>query len=34
VREKWWHGRGCGQWLELSRDTVTHDILDAPQATK
>ena len=28
VREKWWHVRGCGQWLVISRDTLTHDITD------
>ena len=28
VRELWWHVRGCGRWITLSRDTVTHDILD------
>jgi len=27
LRERWWHARGCGQWFELSRDTVTHAIL-------
>ena len=27
VDEKWWHVRGCGAWLTLSRDTVTHLIL-------
>lgn len=34
VREKWWHGRGCGQWMVLSRDTVTHEIIAAPEFTK
>lgn len=29
VREKWWHVRGCGAWLTLRRDTLTHAILDA-----
>ena len=28
VDEKWWHVRGCGAWLTLRRDTVTHQILD------
>ncbi len=27
VDEKWWHVRGCGAWLILTRDTVTHQIL-------
>lgn len=30
VEEKWWHARGCGQWLTLWRDTRTHDIVEAP----
>ena len=28
VDEKWWHVRGCGAWLTLSRDTVTHLIAE------
>ena len=28
VREKWWHERGCGQWVTIVRDTTTHDIID------
>jgi heterotetrameric sarcosine oxidase delta subunit len=24
--ERWWHVRGCGSWLTLRRDTVTHRI--------
>lgn len=27
VNEKWWHVRGCGAWLTLTRDTITHRIL-------
>ena len=27
VEEKWWHVRGCGQWLNLTRHTVTHEII-------
>lgn len=27
VDEKWWHVRGCGAWLTLKRDTLTHEIL-------
>lgn len=27
VREHWWHSRGCGQWVTILRDTVTHEIL-------
>ena len=28
VDERWWHARGCGLWLTITRDTVTHDIKD------
>jgi sarcosine oxidase, subunit delta len=24
--ERWLHGFGCGQWFNLLRDTVTHEI--------
>ncbi len=27
VEEKWWHVRGCGKWLAITRHTVTHEIL-------
>ncbi len=27
VDEKWWHVRGCGAWITLRRDTVTHQFL-------
>ena len=27
-REYWHHTVGCRQWLTVSRDTVTHEILD------
>lgn len=33
VAEKWWHMRGCGQWLTLERCTLTHDITAPPKAT-
>ena len=26
--EKWWHVRGCGQWVIIRRHTVTHEIDD------
>lgn len=26
VREKWWHAQGCGKWLVVERDTVTHRV--------
>lgn len=25
--ERWCHGFGCGQWFNLRRDTVTHEVL-------
>lgn len=31
VRENWWHGKGCGTWLTVTRDTVTHDIIGQPE---
>ncbi len=24
VREKWWHIRGCGRWIIIERNTLTH----------
>ena len=29
VKEKWWHVRGCGKWLTITRHTVTHEFLQA-----
>jgi sarcosine oxidase subunit delta len=26
-RERWRHAYGCGQWFNVARDTVTHEIL-------
>jgi len=26
VEERWWHARGCGRWLTVTRDTRTHEI--------
>ena len=26
ARELWIHGAGCGRWIVLSRDTVTHEV--------
>ena len=28
VREKWWHVRGCGKWFAITRNTVTHEIVE------
>ncbi|MFT5503754.1 MAG: sarcosine oxidase subunit delta [Gammaproteobacteria bacterium] len=30
VDEYWWHVRGCGKWVKISRDTRTHEIIAAP----
>lgn len=27
--ELWYHGFGCGTWLVVTRDTVTHEVLGA-----
>lgn len=24
--ERWWHVRGCGSWLSVTRNTLTHEI--------
>ena len=32
VREKWWHVRGCGKWFAVTRNTVTHEIIDETAA--
>ena len=26
-RERWCHSFGCGQWFNVARDTVSHEIL-------
>lgn len=31
-RELWFHEAGCRSWLEVTRDTRTHAILDAARA--
>jgi sarcosine oxidase subunit delta len=33
-REFWYHGSGCQAWLVVTRDTRTHDVLDAKSASK
>jgi len=27
-RELWYHAQGCGAWLVVTRDTVSHEIAD------
>jgi len=29
TREVWYHGQGCTAWLEVTRNTVTHEVLGA-----
>ncbi|QYZ70509.1 sarcosine oxidase subunit delta [Neotabrizicola shimadae] len=29
VRDLWYHESGCGSWLVVTRNTVTHDVLGA-----
>ena len=31
-REWWYHAQGCGAWLLVTRDTVTHEIADVALA--
>lgn len=31
-RELWYHASGCRAWLEVTRDTRTHEILDVKKA--
>lgn len=26
VEDLWYHGGGCGAWLIVTRDTITHDV--------
>ena len=32
-REFWYHGSGCQSWLVVTRDTRTHNILNAEAAS-
>jgi len=27
IFERWVHSHGCGEWFNVARDTVTHEIL-------
>ncbi|SDK31152.1 sarcosine oxidase subunit delta [Aliiruegeria lutimaris] len=29
TRELWWHGSGCGAWLVVERNTLTHEVSGA-----
>jgi heterotetrameric sarcosine oxidase delta subunit len=33
-QELWYHGSGCHSWLEVTRDTRTHEILAVRFATE
>jgi sarcosine oxidase subunit delta len=34
LRERWVHSYGCRQWFVVTRDTVTHDIVEvSPMGT-
>jgi len=32
TRDLWYHGAGCTAWLVVTRNTVSHEILDAKLA--
>ena len=32
-RELWYHGGGCGAWLVVTRDTVTHEVFACEAAS-
>ena len=32
VRDLWYHEAGCGAWLVVDRDTVTHQVFGAARA--
>lgn len=33
ARELWWHGAGCGAWLIVERNTVTHEVIGVSLVT-
>jgi sarcosine oxidase subunit delta len=33
-RELWWHGFGCRGWLVVTRDTLTHEIMQVQAAAQ
>jgi sarcosine oxidase subunit delta len=33
-RELWYHASGCRSWLEVTRDTTTHEVLGVRQAAR
>jgi sarcosine oxidase subunit delta len=34
TRELWYHESGCGAWIVVTRNTLTHEVLDCTLATK
>jgi len=34
LEEHWWHVRGCGKWITIKRDTLSHEILDRGETGK
>ena len=34
TQELWYHGQGCGAWLVVTRNTITHEIKDVRLATE
>ena len=34
TRDLWYHDGGCGSWLVVTRNTVTHDVIGAELARK
>jgi sarcosine oxidase subunit delta len=34
TRELWYHGGGCGAWLVVERDTVSHEVFGARLASE
>ncbi len=34
TQDLWYHGQGCGAWLLVERDTVTHEVKGARLASE
>lgn len=34
TRELWYHEGGCGAWIVVTRDTVTHEMLESALASE
>ncbi len=34
TRELWYHEGGCGAWIVVTRNTVTHEMIDAQPASE